>query len=341
MKNLIDFPVYAAWNNDTIERLKSSSGGMFSAFAFKVISEGGVVYAVAETEEGLVYQRAEDMNDIIPMHGSKYYQAKGESIDTELLYKDVDSSKPVLLMGTSCQAGMFSAIIAEKYKYIPENVIIVDIICHGVGSKKSVDLYRNELEKRKGKLLKHTFRNKESDRLGSQFSEYSYISGDNVCIDNDKDYYMRFFFPGFFLRPSCYECIFSGRNKVSDISIGDFNGASRVVKEFPDNTHCVSAVIVNSLKGKYFLDDIIYNKIITVIKTDYDTVASQNLTLKNPTKRPWQRDYAFILIDKIGFINACRLLSGKYYIRNAIKLIGGDKLLNTIKRRLGRIVIEY
>lgn len=332
---------FAAWNNCDEDRLKSSSGGMFSAFAEKIIGKGGTVYAVAETEGGLVFLRAESIADIALMRGSKYYQAKAESLDTDVLYDDIKSAKPVLLVGTACHAGMFKNLIMARFKSIPDNVLIVDIICHGVGSKKYIDIYRKELENKNGRLIRHSFRNKLLGRLGSQYSEYRYESGNIVQTDNENDYYMRFFFPSFFLRPSCYECVYAGNKKESDITIGDFNGANRVVKEFPDSTHCISAVIVNSEKGGIFFSQLITEQSVSAIETDFETIASQNLPLLYPTIRPKVRNYAIKMIDMFGFITTCRLLGGKYYIRTAIKKIGGDRLLNSIKRKLGRTVIEH
>lgn len=332
---------YAAWNNELTERMLSSSGGIFSAFAAEIFGKSGVVYAVEEKAEDLCYQRAVNLEDIRGMQGSKYYQAKSYTLDLESLYDDIELNKCVLLLGTSCQIGMFKALLNEKYKKIPENILLVDIICHGVASRKEVEVYRKELEKKNGRLIRHTFRNKKIKRMGSQYSEYTFESGRTFQTDNENDYFMRFFFPGFFLRPSCYECKYAGKNKESDISIGDFNGASRVVKKFPDDTHCVSAVIVNTEKGKRFIEQVILDDRITVISTEYAIIASQNLPLLHSTERPKVRDFAINWIDKFGFINTCRLLGGKYYLRNAVKKIGGENFLNLIKRILGRTVIEH
>lgn len=341
MDELRALGVYAAWNNESIERMMSSSGGMFSAFAAEIFENGGVVYAVEETKCGLSYQRAENMESIRRMQGSKYYQAKAYTIHMEFVYRDIELCNCVLMLGTSCQIGMLRALLMRKYQTIPENVLLIDIICHGVGSKRLVDVYRKELEQRKGKLLNHTFRNKKENRFGSQFSEYTYESGHIEQKDNEDDYYMRFFFPGFFLRPSCYECKYAGKNKDSDVSIGDFNGASRVVKNFPDTTYCISSVIVNTEKGKRFLDQVIINNRISILPTEYSVVAAQNLPLLYPTKRSKVRNYAIKWINKLGFINTCRLLGGKYYIRSVIKKVGGERMLNLIKKMLGRTIIEH
>ena len=332
---------YAAWNNDSEQRTLSSSGGMFSAFAEEAFLNNGVVYAITETDQGLIYQRAENMDSLSQMHGSKYYQAKSYIIDLGAVYDDIKSDRMVLLFGTSCQIGMLRSLIHKKYKIIPDNVILIDIIGHGVGSQKSAEKYRKELEQKNGKLMKHTFRNKESGKQGSQVSEYTYDTGRKVRIDNENDYYMRLFFSGFFLRPSCYECKYAGMIKASDISIGDFNGASRIIKEFPDSTCCVSSVIVNVEKGKDFLKRVIDDNLITIVPTEYIIIAEQNLPLLHPTKRPQVRKFAIKMINKYGIITTCRILGGKYYLRNAIKKIGGDNFLNAIKKMFGRTVIEH
>lgn len=114
-----------------------------------------------------------------------------------------------------------------------------------------------------------------------------------------------------------------------------------MVKSFPDYSNAVSAIIVNSKKGTKLLDGINKANIVTLIETSYSVIADQNLPLKHPTERPKVRNFAIKWIDKYGFITTCRLLGAKYYLRSFVKTIGGDKLLNFVKRLLGRTIIEH
>lgn len=135
------------------------------------------------------------------MRGSKYYQADVSSFEFSQLNRDVVTKPVVILFGTSCQIGMFQIMLSNHFKQVPDNVYLVDIICHGVASKKSVNLYRRELERKAGLLSEHTFRNKVKDCKGSQISKYEYESGRTIFVDNEKDYFMRFFSLDFFLDP--------------------------------------------------------------------------------------------------------------------------------------------
>lgn len=330
---------YASWNNDEEQRLKSSSGGLAAAFANYIIAAEGITYGVVENSNGLGFKKITLAEEIELFHGSKYYQADVNLLDFAQFILDVEMGVPLLILGTPCQIGMFVTVLQDKFKKIPGNIIFVDIICHGVGSKKYVDVYRNELCKN-NKLVKHSFRNKKEGRIGSQYSEYIYENGESVSVENEKDYYMRFFSPNYFLRPSCYKCIYAGKYKLSDITIGDFNGSKNIVKNYPDSTHCISAMIVHTQKGNQFIEKLKCMKLITLIETSYSVIAAQNLPLVVACKKPYIRKYVYRLIDTIGFINTCRLLSGKYYIKRLLLLLGGRSFLNKLKKFFGRIIIE-
>ena len=236
---------------------------------------------------------------------------------------------------------MFHTILKTYFSCIPDNVVLIDIICHGVGPKKYVDIYRKEISKKnKKKLILHSFRSKQEERKGSQFSQYMYSDNTTNNIDNEKDYYMRLFFGDFILRPSCYKCIYAGNMKYSDITIGDFNGADRLFKVYPDSTKCVSAIIVNTDKGDKFLKSTVFHGFCKIKETTYNFIAEQNLPLLYSSSKPIIRKYIFKVIDRIGFINTSKLLSIKYYVKQLIILIVGKEMFNKIKRKMGRKVIE-
>ena len=341
MEKIIYKSAYAGYITNNEIRMKSSSGGIFSAFVQEIFLFKGVVYGVCEDKEGLFFIRADNWNIIEKMRGSKYYQADITRIDIKTLLLDIKNKKPILIIGTSCQIGMFYIFLKTRFSLIPDNVILVDLICHGVSSWKYVDKYRKEIsKKRKNKLLLHLFRCKNERRKGSQFSRYIYENNKIDEINNEKDYYMRLYFGNFILRPSCYHCSYTRGKKYSDITVGDFNGSDRLIESYPDNTKCISAIIVNTNKGDCFLKNVEGHGFCRLKKTTYNFIAEQNLPLLFPSNRPKIRKYIFNLIDNLGFINTSKVVSIKYYIKQLIIFIGGKTLLNKLKKKMGRKIIE-
>lgn len=99
---------YAIWNKSVEARMSSSSGGVFSALAEKVLEEGGIVYGAAWDENmRLRHIGIEDRKDLDVLRRSKYVQS-----NTDGVYRDVrqqlKSGRKTLFCGTPCQvAGLF------------------------------------------------------------------------------------------------------------------------------------------------------------------------------------------------------------------------------------------
>lgn len=90
-KNFMDIAYAGYITNDEI-RMKSSSGGMFSAFTQEILKDNnGIVYGICEFEDKLTFIRATSWDLIEKMRGSKYYQADTTTLNVELLLKDIKS----------------------------------------------------------------------------------------------------------------------------------------------------------------------------------------------------------------------------------------------------------
>jgi coenzyme F420-reducing hydrogenase beta subunit len=61
---------------------------------------------------------------------------------------------------------------------------------------------------------------------------------------------------GFTVRPSCFECKFTGYPRIADITLGDFWGIERLIPDLKDRAKGYSVVLVNSEKGFTLLDSI-------------------------------------------------------------------------------------
>ena len=90
------------------------------------------------------------------MRGSKYIQSKlGDTFKNVKV--DLDAQRSVLFSGTSCQVAGLKKYLGKEY----ENLFCVDIVCHGVPSKKVWDAYlRWQEQKKHSKVANVEFRNK-------------------------------------------------------------------------------------------------------------------------------------------------------------------------------------
>ncbi|MGN1337074.1 MAG: Coenzyme F420 hydrogenase/dehydrogenase, beta subunit C-terminal domain [Candidatus Coprovivens sp.] len=313
---------YVAYNKDSKVKENSSSGGIFDSIARVVLKDKGLVIGAAFNKDNkLNHIIIEKEKDLDKVKGSKYLQSDLNNVFTTI--KENIDDRIVLFVGTPCQVAGLKAYLKKDY----ENLICIDLFCHGVPSPKLFDKYVNELEERHNdKLLNYIFRDKStgwdnySNKATFKNKEYKELQKDNN--------YMKLFLLDIALRESCYDCNFKLGNKYSDITLGDFWGVNNYYPEMY-NKKGVSAIIINTNKG---LD--IFNKISSNLEyknCKLEEILSGNPSLKLSGKYPTRRNEFFDNIDTLN-INA---LTKKYTKRPLYKRILG-KLKRVIKKVLGK-----
>lgn len=200
--------VYAGYNTDKDVRLSSSSGAVFSSLAEYVLEQQGVVYGVAMAEDcySAEFISVTSKEQLTKLRGSKYLQAKvGNTYKS--VKEDLMSGKLVLFSGTGCQVNGLKSYLGKEY----ENLICVDVICHGAPSPALWRKYAEHQEQKIGGKLKGiNFRCKDDSWTDFGMKEIckSIPGGETkkLYIFKDKDAYMQMFLRDYCLRPSCYEC---------------------------------------------------------------------------------------------------------------------------------------
>ena len=210
-KSIVDnYPTaYAAVNKDKHIRNQSSSGGLFTIVAESIIRNNGIVFGAGFDDDfNVVHSWTDNIAGLNQFRGSKYIQS---CIGTT--YKEardfLKQGKKVLFSGTPCQIAGLKSYLGKDY----DNLMCIDIICHGVPSPNVWRRYKEALEERsQGKTLRIAFRSKV---CGWKLFSLSF------SFDNDKEYskrltediYLKGFLQNLYLRPSCYNCHFKTINR--------------------------------------------------------------------------------------------------------------------------------
>lgn len=240
--------VYAVKHIDENIILSSRSGGIFTAISDAILEHGGVVYGcVLSRNFKAIHVRTNNKAGRDQMRGSKYIQSK--LIDTyKNVQEDLKYGCKVLFSGTSCQVAGLKRFLGKEY----ENLLCIDIVCHGVPSPVVRKKYLRWQEiKNHGKTVKVNFRNKKD------FGWREHI--ETIWFDNGKkissSVFKNLFYGHMILRPSCYECPYKSIMHPGDITIADYWGIEKVAPEFDDNKG-VSLVLVNGDKAEKVFDAI-------------------------------------------------------------------------------------
>lgn len=250
---MVDKKVFAfIYDKDVVD--KSSSGGAFTAIYDVLLKKYGkcAVYgAVMDKNLNVVHKRSIIPEDIDMFRGSKYVQSDMSNI-YHLLKEDLMNDIPVLFTGTPCQTYAVKKF-CEKQLLDVKDLYLVDIICHGVASKKVWDKYKSWIEnKYKSRLVDFRFRYKAS-KWRQYPSMAKFENGKTLINTYDVRIYNQLFLALYPLNKGCYSCKFSGLERYTDLTIGDFWGIDKVIPDFPDSNG-VSQILVNSDKGEWLLE---------------------------------------------------------------------------------------
>lgn len=243
MESRIPRKAYAAFNKDEQIRRDSSSGGLFSMLAKCVLDKGGVVFGVMFDEGwNVVHGFIETEEELPRLRGSKYVQSTiGKSFeDAERFLKN---GRQVLFTGTPCQIAGLKKYLGEEF----ENLITVDIICHGVPSPRLWNWYLG-LQKKSSPIAGISFRNKDDGWKKYNFAIDYVQEVPPVRTYHREDPYMMAFLDNMSLRPSCSSCQSKSGRSQSDITLADFWNVHKVLDGMDDDKG-MSLVLGNSLKG--------------------------------------------------------------------------------------------
>ena len=281
--------VYACYNTDESVRLGSSSGAIFSPLAEYVLERKGIVYGVKMSDDcySAEFARVSERTNLIELRGSKYLQAKvGNTY--KRVKEDLIEGRLVLFSGTGCQVNGLKTFLGKEY----DNLLCVDVICHGVPSPALWKKYAQCQERKSGGKLKDVyFRCKDNSwadfGLKQVFSNIPRTEQTKrLYIPSDKDPYMTMFLRNYCLRPSCYECV-AKKVKMADLTLADFWGIENVAPEMNDGNG-TSLVLIRTDKGRRAFELISSN--LTAKEVSYEDGVRCNPSEYSSCLRPYQRD---------------------------------------------------
>uniref|UniRef100_A0A7C2PKV7 4Fe-4S dicluster domain-containing protein n=1 Tax=candidate division WOR-3 bacterium TaxID=2052148 RepID=A0A7C2PKV7_UNCW3 len=256
---------YAAWSTNESTRIKASSGGVFPELARYILERGGIVFGVG-WDEGLNARHfnVERVKDIGKLMGSKYVQSYVGLAYIEALKEA--KNRPVLFSGTPCQTA------AMRCFEDSENIITVDVVCHGVPSNLLFRKYLEFLEQKAGKKIVEVFFRDKKEGWEDFQIVFKFDNGGEIRRHFQLDPFCRGFLLNLYLRSSCYNCPFCRIPRFSDITLGDFWGVPKNLRDQKG----VSIVIVNSKKGIKIFKELINLGRIEVVEVSKKVATKRN-----------------------------------------------------------------
>lgn len=310
---------YAAWITDREKRKICASGGIGTALSEYIINQKGIVFGSRYDKNMLpIMTYTDSIAEIEKFKGSRYVQ----SIVGERTFKQVrfflQKNIKVLFIGTPCQIAGLKSFLHKNY----ENLITVDLICHGVCPTK---YFTDEISflKKKYKLKNIAdirFRGNDNNNFNLSiwneknkriFPRNSFIQ--KICkTDQGQQYYIKSFLLGISLRENCYSCNYAQPQRISDITIGDFIGLG---KEIPFNYQAtnISSVIINTEKGNELYLQLVSNTHnLMSIERPYTERLQFRPSLLEPYHRHNLNPIFTKEVIKVGYVKAIRFVLRNY-----------------------------
>ena len=284
---------YSGYNKNKQVITESSSGGAFSAIAQTVLEKHGVIISAAFNKEFLLrHISVNDKHSLDSLRGSKYVQSNIEQSFAQI-HDNLKIGKSVLFVGTPCQTAAISYHFPQE-----ENLILVDIICHGVSSNSIFCDYLKKLsESRKSRVVSYSFRDKTHGWERPSI-RVSFDNGEVLTRRWLFDPFVQAFSKNKILRECCFDCKFSCLPRYSDITLGDFWG----IKDCDPtmyNPSGTSLIIVHTKKGEEILE--FAEEMLCLKEVDFEKAVSHNKSLSSSSIKNDMRDSLFYTYREYGY----------------------------------------
>lgn len=284
--NLSQPDAYAARHKDMKEVETSRSGAAFIAISDYIIEQGGVVYGAGYTDHfRVVHKRATTKEERDEFKGSKYVQSDLTGIFRQVK-EDLKNDKIVLFSGTPCQTSGLHSFVGKKFR---KNLVLVDIVCHGVPTPYIWRDYLAYLEnKHNDNIICIDFRDKKALGWTEHKESFKFV-GKKSIISNCFTY---LFYQHIMFRHSCGACKYTNLQRPSDITIADFWGWEKTNPDINADDKGVSLMLCNTEKGRQLFEAV--KERMHIIPAELENCLQPNLqhpSKIHPKRMNFEHDY--------------------------------------------------
>lgn len=278
---------YAAWSSDTEERRTSASGGI-AAEIYKYALECGwtIVGAAFDKDFQVCLQVSDKLDSIRRFKNSKYVFSSTNGLFQEMDMRLKSGSKMVVI-ALPCQIAAIKKIF---HRYI-DNLLLVDLVCHGVTPATYLTQHIKKIEQKIGdKAVSVYFRDPAYSTDTFTFTLYN-VKGDCFYAKRtaNRDSYQVGYHRMISYRENCYHCQFAKQHRISDLTISDYKGLGKyALSAISDNRH-VSCILVNTDKGGIFVDYLLENGNIVAEERPVQEPIEGDGQLRHPSPKSFAR----------------------------------------------------
>lgn len=227
----------------------STSGGAFSAILKAWWKEGSVIFGAVQCSPTCIqHQAAFSLEEANVFRKSKYLQSQtGQTFQETGEY--LSAGKRVLYSGTPCQIAGLKAFLGDDAA--SPNLLTVEVMCEGVPSPIFHQKYIHYLESKTGKRVSAVdWRDKNKNHWDFQFTKITYEDLSEQKISRWFNPFWSIWLSHLMSRPACYECCYTTRERVADLTLADLWGVHLYCPELYNRNRGSSLILCNSEPGQ-------------------------------------------------------------------------------------------
>ena len=287
---------FAVWSLNPENRKTSASGGAASVLYEKALEQGYWICGAEYLPDGrVIHTLAKDKSAIARYKQSKYVFSETGKVYSEIK-NHLDAGEKVMMISLPCKIAGLAGYLQKTY----ENLITVDIVCHGTPSGKlltdHIQVVAPDIE--------------EFGLFFRQDNEFMFRLERDGKVKYRKigrtDTYLAAFLEGLSYRESCYHCNYAKNQRISDITICDFWGLGTEIPFHHPYTGAISAVLINTERGQLLFNDC--RELLFAEERPVREAVKGNAQLNEPTHRPGNRDEFIKLYQRYGFESTVKML---------------------------------
>lgn len=310
---------YAAWSNDNDERKTSASGGIaIEAYKFAITHGYKVVGASQNDDFSVTHKMAETLESVIPFKNSKYVFSSAYEVFPQIK-KALKEKHKVLFIGLPCQVAALRHLFKDD-----NNLLLIDVVCHGSTPYTYLRQHINMLSKRAGKTARRmSFRDPNAYTYTYTFTLYD---EKNNCFyakrTKDGDTYQFGYHRAITYRENCYHCLFAKPEREGDITLADYSGLG-ISMSCQFSSENVSMILVNSKKGAEYIQQLEDSGSISLHLRPIEEPFKGNTQLQHPiAKNKYRISFEQNIIKNHGdFEKSIQMLIREYNRDMCLKMI--------------------
>lgn len=304
---------YAGWATSSAVQVHAASGGAASSF-YRYAVKNQIKFAGVQMNKEFEahFKLGENKEDIIAFRNSKYTFSFMDDIYIKI-EQFLKEKQRVLFIGLPCQVAAITNYVAKLTE--KDNLITVDIVCHGTPPANYLQEHIRAVAKKKRSAYDMCyFRDPlyETDKFVFSLYKDNKKNPDYHKRVNSDDLFQIGYHKSYIYRENCYNCKFAKRQRVGDLTISDYWG-----EPLDKNAKQLSNILVNTEKGKVFLEKVKEDGLLTLYERDLEEPFRLDKQLNHPSVKTKEREkFISEYINCQDYEKAAYKIFGKAAVKN-------------------------